>query len=53
MKASKFDDKYPITVLRFLAQVKRACNYNEVLEGMNIFRDVQLYERPDRIDSDC
>lgn len=34
MKAYKFDNKNPITVLPFLAQFKRACDSNRVSEGM-------------------
>lgn len=34
MKAYQLDGKDPITVLRSLAQLKRARNYNEFSEGM-------------------
>lgn len=35
IKAYKFDDKNWINVLRFLAQFKRACNFNRVSKGMD------------------
>lgn len=37
MKAYKFDDKEPITILSILADFKRACDSNGVFEGIALW----------------